>query len=685
MVDVSAVDLAGRAALLRKALNDANFRYYVLDDPSIPDAEYDRLFNELMMLEKQHPRLRTPESPTQRVGALPAAAFIEVPHRQPMLSLENAFSDEDLYAFGRRVQDRAGMVGNLEYVAEPKLDGIAISLLYENGRLVRGLTRGDGQTGEDITQNIRTVASIPLQLRGEGFPLELEVRGEIYMPKAAFLQLNQSQQQKGEKLFVNPRNAAAGSLRQLDSRITAQRALEFCCYGVGSSDSRLPADTQYDLLQHLRSWGVRASPELQTVTGIEGCIAYHTYLLGRRDSLPYEIDGVVFKVNRLHLQERLGFVSRAPRWAIAYKFPAREELTRLLAVEFQVGRTGAITPVARLQPVFVGGVTVSNATLHNLDEVRRLDARVGDWVIVRRAGDVIPQIVRVVTERREGEPVPIERPARCPVCGSDVLQLEGEAVARCSGGLACPAQLKESIRHFASRKALNIDGLGEKIIETLVDRKLVNTLPDIYHLQLQDLAALDRMGEKSAANLLAALDTSKQTTLARFIYALGIRDVGEATALSLSKRFGSIAAIRAASEAELMAVPDIGPVSAGHIRSFFQQADNVRTIDRILAEGVCWPNVVPDETALKLQGLTFVLTGTLESMSREEAREKLQALGAKVAGSVSKKTGFVVAGDDAGSKLDKAVAMGVTVLDEQAFLALLESGVLPGHRDSDSE
>ncbi|MBK8973152.1 MAG: NAD-dependent DNA ligase LigA [Hahellaceae bacterium] len=667
-------DVSERVRWLHRQINDANYRYYVLDDPAIPDAEFDRLFRELQSLEKRFPSLVRPDSPTQRVGAEPLSAFQESAHRVPMLSLDNAFSDTELAAFEKRIRDRIEITSPPIFVAEPKLDGTAISLTYESGLLVRGVTRGDGSMGEDITHNVRTVASIPLRLLGGGFPEVLEVRGEIYMPKTAFDRLNQSQDEKGDKRFVNPRNAAAGSLRQLDPRITAQRALEFCSYGVGYWDENscpLPA-TQFELLQQLKSWGVRISPELSRVEGVDGCIEYHQRLQQKRPSLAYEIDGVVFKVDVLRLQSQLGFVARAPRWAIAYKFPAQEEVTRLTSVEFQVGRTGAVTPVARLEPVFVGGVTVSNATLHNQDEMRRLDLREGDWVIIRRAGDVIPQVVKVIVERRSGSEKAVLFPCQCPVCGSDILQLEGEAVARCSGGLTCSAQRKEALRHYASRRAMNIEGLGEKLIDVLVDKALVHGLPDIYSLDRHQLIALDRMGEKSADNLLAAIESSKQTTLARFIFALGIREVGEATAGLLARSLGSLNELMAASEERLLAIPDIGPVCAGHLVSFFRQTENVATVHRLLEAGIQWPPPEKPANTASLSGKTVVLTGALAALTRDQARQHLEAMGAKVSGSVSRKTDFVVAGQDAGSKLERAHELGIPVWDEAALLDLIQ-------------
>lgn len=669
-----------RIAGLRRDLEEANYRYYVLDDPELTDAEYDRRFRELQALEAQWPALVVDDSPTRRVGAQPAAAFGEMAHRVPMLSLDNAFDATELQAFVRRVLDRLDAAVDspeLAFTGEPKLDGTAISLTYEAGRLVRGLTRGDGQTGEDITQNVRTVANIPLRLRGDGHPPILEVRGEIFMPRQAFERLVRGQRERGEKTFVNPRNAAAGSLRQLDPRVTASRSLEFCAYGLGYCEGPRPAETQYQTLQILRAWGIPISAELRALRGIDELESYHRRLQARRDELPFEIDGVVFKVDSLELQQMLGFVSRAPRWAVAFKFPAQEEVTRLLGIDFQVGRTGAVTPVARLQPVFVGGVTVSNATLHNMDEVQRLDARPGDWVVVRRAGDVIPQIVRVLAERREGLLPAVERPAVCPVCGAEVLQLEGEAVARCSGGLGCPAQRKEALRHFASRRAMDIDGLGEKLIEALVDQGWVETLPDLYRLTVEQLAELERMGPKSAANLVAALEASRETTLPRFIYALGIREVGEATSATLARHFGSLEALMAADEASLLQVPDVGPVVAGHIVSFFRQDENLTVIEGLKAAGIHWPAPAPAVSGgLPLQGLTFVITGTLPGLGRDEIKARLEALGGKVSGSVSRKTHCLVAGEAAGSKLDKARELGVRILGAEDLPGLLE-GRLP--------
>jgi DNA ligase (NAD+) len=665
---------------LRARLENWNYEYHVLDAPSVPDAEYDRQMQRLRELEAEYPHLVTPDSPSQRVGAGPLAHFSQVRHELPMLSLDNAFSREELLDFNRRLLDRLGASADpLEFACEPKLDGIAVSLLYREGRLERGATRGDGSTGEDITHNVRTVASIPLRLRGKGYPPLLEVRGEIYLPRAGFEQLNAEARERGEKVFVNPRNAAAGSLRQLDSRLTARRPLQMCCYGVGLFEgAELPA-RQSEVLEQLRDWGLRINSETRVERGIEACDAYYQELATRRASLPYDIDGIVFKVNDLALQRRLGFVSRAPRWAIARKFPAQEELTRVLAVEFQVGRTGAITPVARLEPVFVGGVTVSNATLHNADEVERLGVQIGDQVIVRRAGDVIPQIVSVVTQARPADAKPVTFPEACPVCGSVVERAADEAVLRCMGGLVCPAQQKAAIRHFASRRALDIEGLGDKLVEQLVDRGLAGNVADIYNLGREQWLSLERLGEKSVDNLLAALEESKSTTLARFIFALGIREVGEATAAGLARHFGSWEALVAASEEALLEVPDVGPVVADHLRQFFDSADSLAVVDALRAAGVHWPDVEPVAAeALPLAGQTWVVTGKLEALGRNEAKACLEQLGAKVAGSVSAKTHTVVAGPGAGSKLGRATELEVPVIDEAGLLELLaRHGIKP--------
>ncbi len=659
---------------LREQLDSWNYQYYVLDEPTVPDAEYDRCMRRLVELETAHPELLRADSPTQRVGAAPVERFLQVSHEVPMLSLDNAFNEQDMLDFNRRLLDRLGSGEQLlEFACEPKLDGIAVSLLYRDGVLERAATRGDGTTGEDITHNVRTIPSVPLRLRGDGYPSLLEVRGEIYLPRAGFDQLNARARELGEKTFVNPRNAAAGSLRQLDARITAERPLQMCCYGVGLvAGGELPRQHSA-VLERLRQWGLRINSQSQVVRGIAACDAYYRQLAARREELPYDIDGIVFKVNDLELQQRLGFVSRAPRWAIARKFPAQEEMTRLLDVEFQVGRTGAITPVARLEPVFVGGVTVSNATLHNSDEIERLGLRLGDTVIVRRAGDVIPQVVAVVMERRPPDARPIEFPRRCPVCGSQVERAQDEAVLRCMGGLVCAAQQKAAIRHFASRRAMDIEGLGDKLVEQLVDEGLVTSVAGLYRLRREQLLALERMGEKSADNLLDALERSKRTSLPRFIFALGIREVGEATALALARHFGNWEDLAAASEQQLLGVSDVGPVVADHLRQFFDSASSMAVVAELRSAGVSWPDIAVDLSALPLAGQTWVVTGKLEALDRDEARARLQALGAKVAGSVSAKTTCVVAGPGAGSKLGRAQELGVEVIDEAAFLALLAS------------
>ena len=661
-----------RVEELRSLIEEHNYHYYVLDDPSIPDAEYDRLFRELQSLEGEYPSLASDDSPSRRVGSSAETSFEEVIHRIPMLSLDNAFSEDELRDFDRRVRERLNAGEEIDYVCEPKLDGLAVSLHYEQGRLTRAATRGDGYAGEDITANIRTIPSVPLKLRGEGVPDLVEVRGEVYMPKAGFDKLNKRLADQGEKTFVNPRNAAAGSLRQKKSTITAKRPLEMCAYSVAVTDERDLPDSHWAGLQQVKNWGFRINPEMRRARGVEECLEAYTELMEKRDSLPYEIDGIVFKVDRLDLQQRLGFVSRAPRWAIAHKFPAQEELTVIEDVEFQVGRTGAVTPVARLKPVFVGGVTVSNATLHNMDEIRRLDAHIGDTVFLRRAGDVIPQVVKVVPEKRPEHAREVVLPEHCPVCGSDVVQIEGEAVARCSGGLYCPAQRKEAIRHYASRKALDIEGLGDKWIDILVGHELVETVAGLYRLKKQDLVGLERMGDKSASNLIAAIDRSRQPVLWKFLYALGIREVGEATAKSLASYFGTLEAIASADEEALQLVPDVGPIVAGHIRSFFEQPHNQETLEALKDAGVQWQEEIIEESEKPLQGETWVLTGTLSEMTRDQAKEKLESLGAKVSGSVSKKTACVVAGEAAGSKLAKAEQLDVPVLNEAGLRDLLK-------------
>ncbi|MBP0049982.1 NAD-dependent DNA ligase LigA [Marinobacterium sp. AK62] len=775
-----------RAESLRRELEAHNYRYYVLDDPSVPDSEYDRLFQELQGLEAEYPELQTDTSPTQRVGRKPDTGFAEVQHRQPMLSLDNAFEPADMAAFVRRIGERLGMpdTAELEFACEPKLDGIAVSLMYQQGRLVQAATRGDGYTGEDITLNVRTLKSVPLRLLGEGWPDELEVRGEIYMPRAGFETLNAQAREAGEKTFVNPRNAAAGSLRQLDPAVTARRPLEFCCYSTGVVTGGSLPERHAQRLEQLHAWGLKINPEMRVVEGLSGCQDYYERLAEKRDSLPYDIDGIVFKVNRLDLQEQLGYIARAPRWAIAHKFPAQEETTRLKAVEFQVGRTGAITPVARLEPVFVGGVTVSNATLHNMDEIARLDVREGDVVTVRRAGDVIPQIVQVQKERRQGDEREVQIPAHCPVCGSDVErarlvkrgkgreQVSEGAVYRCVGRLSCQAQLIQALIHFVSRKAMDIDGLGEKNIELLVQRELVRSPADLYRLRVDDFLQLEGFAQLSSENLYNAIAASRKVELARFIYALGIPEVGEGTARTLAAQLGTLQRLREAEPLLLTWLPDIG-LEVGHeIHNFMQDSHNRQVIDDLLAQGIelqheseiaaelqaaigldrlllrldipgvaktgaeslaryfkslesllsadesvlaevprlsrkardgimsclrqpewveqarrleqqlrafgmhweCEPkaNASAEVSAQPLQGQTWVLTGTLEQMTRDQARARLLSLGAKVSGSVSGKTHTLVAGPGAGSKLSKAEQLGVPVMDEAAFLAQLE-------------
>jgi len=664
---------AVRAKALRAAIEEANHRYYVLDAPTISDAEYDRLFRELQDLEAQHPELATFDSPTLRVGAAPLEAFGTVRHRVPMLSLNNAFKDEEVEAFDRRVREGLG-AGPVEYACEPKFDGLAISLVYDRGVFAQGATRGDGYEGEDVTANLRTVKSIPLRLHTAHAPRLLEARGEVIIYRRDFERLNARQREQGAKEFANPRNAAAGGLRQLDSRITASRPLRFFAYGLGETEGLHDAQTQSGVLELLDELGLPVCAERRTVQGVEGLLAYYRELAAKRAGLPYDVDGVVYKVNRLADQERLGFVARAPRFAVAHKFPAEEATTRLVAIEVQVGRTGAITPVARLEPVFVGGVTVTNATLHNEDELHRKDIRVGDTVVVRRAGDVIPEVVRAVPGSRKPHAPLFHVPARCPVCGSAVLRLPDEAVARCTGGLFCPAQRKQALLHFASRRALDIEGLGEKLVDQLVDAGMVKTPADLYALDPAGLAALERMGEKSAQNVLAALERSKRTTLARFIYALGIRSVGEATARDLARHFGALDPLVAADEEALQEVEDVGPVVAMSIRRFFAEKHNRDVIDALRRHGVRWEEgkARPAAPAGRLAGKTFVLTGTLPDMTRDEAAALITSRGGKVTGSVSKKTDYVVAGADAGSKLAKAEALGIAVLDEDGLSKLLK-------------
>lgn len=668
-------DIKHRIEKIKDELNQHNYRYYVLDAPTVPDAYYDQLFHELVELEKQNPSLVSPDSPSQRVGAAPLGAFSQIKHNVAMLSLDNVFDEKGFQAFDKRIKDRLNLSEqhNVSYVCEPKLDGLAISLRYENGLLISAATRGDGQTGEDITLNARTIASIPLKLLDENIPEVLEVRGEVLMSKAGFEALNNKARAEGEKVFANPRNAAAGSLRQLDSKITAKRPLEIFCYGLGEVRGFELPKKHSAIMKQLSQWGLRVNPLLQTVENPEGCQKYYQKILDQRDRLPYEIDGVVFKIDDLLLQQRLGFVARAPRWAIAYKFPAQEQLTELISVDFQVGRTGAITPVARLKPVNVGGVMVSNATLHNLDEIERLDIREKDTVIVYRAGDVIPKIVSVVMEKRPGDARKVTVPEVCPACGAKVERIESEAILRCSAPETCSAQQKEAIKHFVSRRAMDIDGLGDKIIEQLVDESLLKNAADIYQLKQEQLANLERLGEKSADNLLKAIEKSKSTTLPRFIFALGIREVGESTALNLAQHFGDIEKIIQATQAELEEVSDIGPVVAASIKNYFASSKNRILVERLLQAGIQWTAIVKKEAAkLVLAGKTFVLTGTLLALSRAEAKEKLQELGAKVASSVSPKTDCVVAGDAAGSKLTKAESLGIKIINEQEFIALLE-------------
>jgi len=665
-----------RAQMLRAEIERHNYRYYVLDAPSIPDADYDQMLRELQQIEQSYPQLITADSPTQRVGAAPLKAFAQITHSIPMLSLSNAFEDPEVEAFDRRV--REGLAADcVEYTAEPKFDGLAVSLRYENGVFKTGATRGDGYTGEDITLNLKTIRSIPLKLPVNHPPALLEVRGEVLMLKKDFLRLNQQQSAKGEKEFANPRNAAAGSLRQLDPGITATRHLTFFAYGVGQcDDAQLPQDTHHNMLRYLSSLHFPVSKECRAVTGLPGLLEYYRTIGAKRDDLPYAIDGVVYKVNSLLFQEKLGFVSRAPRFAIAHKFPAQEAMTQLLDIDVQVGRTGALTPVARLQPVFVGGVTVTNATLHNADEIERKDARIGDTVIVRRAGDVIPEVVAVVAEKRPPGALVFTLPAHCPVCGAKAVRLPSEAVARCTGGLFCPAQRKQALLHFASRRAMDIEGLGDKLVDQLVDQAIVRTPADLYRLGIAALANLERMADKSANNIVNAIEKSKRTTLARFIYALGIRNVGEATAKDLAAHLGSLDRLIAADSERLQQIPDVGPIVAQSIADFFAEAHNREVIEQLRASGVQWDEhegkSLLTGTAAPLSGKTFVLTGTLPTMSREEAKEKIEALGGKVSGSVSKKTDYVVVGADPGSKYDKAVSLGITLLDEAGLQALLQ-------------
>ncbi|WP_426617473.1 NAD-dependent DNA ligase LigA [Raoultella sp. R2A007] len=659
---------------LRATLRHHEYLYHVMDTPEIPDAEYDRLMGELRELEASHPELITSDSPTQRVGATPLASFSQIRHDVPMLSLDNVFDEESFLAFNKRVQDRLKSSDDLVYCCELKLDGLAVSILYENGVLIQAATRGDGTTGEDITSNVRTIRAIPLKLRGDNIPARLEVRGEVFLPQAGFEKINDEARRTGGKVFANPRNAAAGSLRQLDPRITAKRPLTFFCYGVGVLDGGVLPESHSSRLQQFKAWGLPVSDRVKLCHTPEEVLTYYRKVEQDRPHLGFDIDGVVIKVDSLALQEQLGFVARAPRWAVAFKFPAQEQMTFVRDVEFQVGRTGAITPVARLEPVHVAGVLVSNATLHNADEIARLGLRIGDKVVIRRAGDVIPQVVNVVLSERPEDTREIEFPTHCPVCNSDVERVEGEAVTRCTGGLICGAQRKEALKHFVSRRALDVEGMGDKIIDQLVEKEYVHTPADLFRLSAGKLTGLDRMGPKSAQNVVNALEKSKQTTFARFLYALGIREVGEATAAGLAAYFGTIEALEQASIEELQKVQDVGIVVATHVFNFFAEESNRDVIAQLRTEGVSWPAPVvvnAEEIDSPFAGKTVVLTGSLSQLSRDDAKARLLALGAKVAGSVSKKTDLVIAGEAAGSKLAKAQELGIEVIDEAEMLRLL--------------
>lgn len=661
---------------LRTQLRHHEYQYHVLDAPEVPDAEYDRLMRELRELETTHPELVTADSPTQRVGAAPLSAFEQVRHRVPMLSLDNVFDEESYLAFYKRVQDRLKTAEPLTFCCELKLDGLAVSLLYENGELVQAATRGDGTTGENITANVRTIRAIPLRLHGDNIPARLEVRGEVFMPQPGFEAMNAEARRTGGKVFANPRNAAAGSLRQLDPRITARRPLTFFCYGVGLLEGGELPRSHLGRLQQFKAWGLPVSDRVRLCTGSDEVLAFYRQVEADRSSLGFDIDGVVVKIDSLDIQETLGFVARAPRWATAFKFPAQEQITRVKDVEFQVGRTGAITPVARLEPVLVAGVMVSNATLHNADEIERLGLRIGDTVIVRRAGDVIPQVVGVVLDERPQDAREVVFPTHCPVCHSDVERVEGEAVARCTAGLICGAQRKEALKHFVSRRALDVDGMGDKIIDQLVEKEYVKTPADLFRLTAGKLTGLDRMGPKSAQNVISALEKAKETTLARFLYALGIREVGEATAANLAAHYGSVEALKAADIESLKSVQDVGDVVAKHVVNFLSEEHNQQVIDELLSPeiNIHWPQVqviVPEEIDSPFAGKTVVLTGSLSILSRDEAKDRLTALGAKVSGSVSKKTDLVIAGEAAGSKLAKAQELGIEVIDEAEMIRLL--------------
>ncbi len=668
--------------ILRQAINHYNSSYYTHDEAIITDAEYDRKFRQLRKLETENPALISPDSPTQKVGGAVLTAFKKVEHEIPMLSLDNVYSAEEFDNFVDRLKNRLDVTADFLFCVEPKLDGLAISLLYENGHLLRAATRGDGSMGEDVTHNVKTIKNIPLVLTGENIPARIEIRGEIVMPLADFNAYNKIAEQKGNKSFANPRNAAAGSLRQLDSKITATRPLAFYSYGIGQWQNGTLADSHYQRLMQLKKWGLPLSEEVKAQSNAQECMNYYHAILQKREKLPYEIDGVVYKVDDIKLQEKLGFVSRAPRWAIAYKFPAQEEQTTLLNVEFQVGRTGAITPVAILEPVFVGGVTVSRASLHNKDEIARLGIKIGDTVVIRRAADVIPQVTRRLSENKRGTKA-IVFPKTCPVCQSEIIQIEDEATLRCSGGLFCAAQRKQAIQYFSSRKAMNIDGLGEKLVDQLVAEKLINTAADLYALKVDQLVDLERMGLKKAENLINALIKSKQTTFTKFLLALGIREVGEATAKNLADYFLTLEQLKQADTEALQEVDDVGEVVAQHIIYFFRQAHNLEVIDALLAAGIHWPALIAkQQKSLPLSGKTYVLTGTLTEMKRNDAKAMLQSLGAKVSGSVSKNTDCVVAGESAGSKLNKAKELGIQIIDETELLTLLKPTKLDRDREA---
>ncbi|RPE02209.1 NAD-dependent DNA ligase LigA [Candidatus Pantoea deserta] len=662
---------------LRTTLRHHEYLYHVMDAPEIPDAEYDRLMRELRALEEQHPELVTPDSPTQRVGAAPLTVFEQVRHEVPMLSLDNTFDEAGFLAFNKRVQDRLKNSDDIAYCCELKLDGLAVSLLYENGLLTRAATRGDGTTGENITANVRTIGAIPLRLKGDDFPARLEVRGEVFMTQRGFEKLNAEARRTDGKIFANPRNAAAGSLRQLDPRITAKRPLTFFCYGFGLLEGGELPGSHYERLQQFKAWGLPVSNRIRLVHSAEEALAFYRQIETDRPDLGFDIDGVVIKVDSQALQEQLGFVARAPRWAVAFKFPAQEQMTVVRDVEFQVGRTGAVTPVARLEPVLVAGAMVSNATLHNADEIERLGLRIGDKVVIRRAGDVIPQVVNVVASERPADAREVVFPAHCPVCGSDVERVEGEAVARCTGGLICGAQRKEALKHFVSRRAMDVDGLGDKIIDQLVDTEYVKTPADLFRLTPEKLLGLDRMGPKSAQNVVNALEKAKSTTLARFLYALGIREVGEATAANLANHFGELQKVMDADLDALIAVQDVGTVVATHVRNFMEEESNREVIRQLVEEiGVHWPPIAvvkAEEIDSPFAGKTVVLTGSLTQLTRDEAKDRLTALGAKVSGSVSKKTDLVIAGEAAGSKLAKAQELGIRVIDEDEMIRLLDA------------